>query len=315
MTFLLVAKESIKEFYTKFQYPVEVAFRMLVTFLMLLSINAKIGYMPALQNIPLLLLVSVVCGFLTPAIIVMVEFVFIIANLYSLSMEVSAVAFIIILIISLLFIRFSRKSILLLAIVPIAFFLKIQYIVPLIVGIFMLPSATFSMACGVLIYSMMNVASMNAVAIRGLKNSQFFEKINIFLEGITSDKNLYLYLFSFIVVSLIVYAMKKSAVDYAFAIAISFGAISNMILLLLGDLLYNIDVNLFLAIISMVISAVIVYVMHFFYLGIDYKRVERVQFEDDEYYYYVKAVPKMNISATSKTVKQISSKTQKNIKK
>ncbi|MDE7222706.1 MAG: hypothetical protein K2O34_02860, partial [Acetatifactor sp.] len=28
-------------------------------------------------------------------------------------------------------------------------------------------------------------------------------------------------------------------------------------------------------------------------------------YEDDEYYYYVKAVPKMNVSAASKTVKRI----------
>ena len=37
----------------------------------------------------------------------------------------------------------------------------------------------------------------------------------------------------------------------------------------------------------------------------DYSRTEKVQFEDDEYYYYVKAVPKMTVAAQTKTVKKI----------
>ena len=34
-------------------------------------------------------------------------------------------------------------------------------------------------------------------------------------------------------------------------------------------------------------------ILEFFFYNLDFSRVERVQFEDDEYYYFVKAVPKM----------------------
>ena len=37
----------------------------------------------------------------------------------------------------------------------------------------------------------------------------------------------------------------------------------------------------------------------------DYSRTEIVQFEDDEYYYYVKAVPKVHVAVPEKTVKKI----------
>ena len=46
-------------------------------------------------------------------------------------------------------------------------------------------------------------------------------------------------------------------------------------------------------------------VMQFFLFNVDYSRVERVQFEDDEYYYYVKAVPKMTFVTPERTVKKI----------
>ena len=40
-------------------------------------------------------------------------------------------------------------------------------------------------------------------------------------------------------------------------------------------------------------------------------RTERLQFEDDEYYYYVKAVPKAVVSGTNKQVKRFSGKDEK----
>ncbi|MBQ8166184.1 MAG: hypothetical protein IJZ96_04010, partial [Lachnospiraceae bacterium] len=35
---------------------------------------------------------------------------------------------------------------------------------------------------------------------------------------------------------------------------------------------------------------------------VDYSRKETVQFEDDDYYYYVKAIPKYNVTAKKKNV-------------
>ena len=37
----------------------------------------------------------------------------------------------------------------------------------------------------------------------------------------------------------------------------------------------------------------------------DYTRAEHLQFEDDEYYYYVKAIPKVSVAVREKTVKKI----------
>ena len=41
--------------------------------------------------------------------------------------------------------------------------------------------------------------------------------------------------------------------------------------------------------------------------SVDYTRTEYTQFEDDDYYYYVKAVPKMNIAAPDVKVQKINS--------
>ena len=47
------------------------------------------------------------------------------------------------------------------------------------------------------------------------------------------------------------------------------------------------------------------FVLEFFFLAVDYSRTETLQFEDDEYYYYVKAVPKVGVTLPEKQVKHI----------
>ena len=40
----------------------------------------------------------------------------------------------------------------------------------------------------------------------------------------------------------------------------------------------------------------------------DYKHTENVQFEDDDYYYYVKAIPKTKVAAPDRKVRSITGK-------
>lgn len=41
--------------------------------------------------------------------------------------------------------------------------------------------------------------------------------------------------------------------------------------------------------------------------AVDYSRTEYIQFQDDDYYYYVKAVPKITVSAPDVKVQKINS--------
>ncbi|MDE5892093.1 MAG: hypothetical protein K2H45_04110, partial [Acetatifactor sp.] len=72
-----------------------------------------------------------------------------------------------------------------------------------------------------------------------------------------------------------------------------------------GDLVYDTNLSLGLAVLGSIVALVIAKILEFFRFCVDYSRTEKVQYEDDEYYYYVKAVPKMSVPAASKTVKRI----------
>ena len=71
--------------------------------------------------------------------------------------------------------------------------------------------------------------------------------------------------------------------------------ITCFVVLLVSSAVLDAEVGIGGAILSLFISTLIVLVLQFFIFNVDYSRAEYVQFEDDDYYYYVKAVPKITV--------------------
>ena len=71
-----------------------------------------------------------------------------------------------------------------------------------------------------------------------------------------------------------------------------------------GDTRY-LKLSIISALLGAVVTVIVCKIIEFFRFCLDYSRTEKVQFEDDEYYYYVKAVPKMTVAAPTNTVKKI----------
>ena len=75
--------------------------------------------------------------------------------------------------------------------------------------------------------------------------------------------------------------------------------------ILAGDFFYDISIQIIPLLTGVFISAAVAAVYHFFVFNVDYSRTEYTQFEDDDYYYYVKAVPKISVSARDVRVQKI----------
>lgn len=110
---------------------------------------------------------------------------------------------------------------------------------------------------------------------------------------------------AFVITIIVVYLLRRLSVDYAWTIAMVAGGILDLVILLIGDLMYDTNMSVVEAILGTVLALVVAKMLEFFRFCVDYSRTEKVQFEDDEYYYYVKAVPKMTVAAQTKTVKKI----------
>jgi hypothetical protein len=110
---------------------------------------------------------------------------------------------------------------------------------------------------------------------------------------------------AFVATRFVVYFIRRLSVDYAWMIAIVTGALLDILILLFGDLMYNIELSIVGLIVGSIVAVLLAKLIEFFAFNVDYSRTELVQFEDDEYYYYVKAVPKNAVATPQKRVKTI----------
>ena len=78
-----------------------------------------------------------------------------------------------------------------------------------------------------------------------------------------------------------------------------------MILQVAGSFLTDADVPVLSVIAGAAGAIVLMLVLEFFLFNVDYTRAEYLQYEDDDYYYYVKAVPKIKMTQSSRSVKTI----------
>ena len=305
MTTLLVVKQYIKNFISKYEVYLKPLMKLILALASLMMINSKIGYMHRLDNISIVLIVALMCSFMPMSFIIFVAAVFTVLHLYALSLECAAIALVLFLVLFLLYFRFSPKDTLVVLLTPMCFVLKIPYAVPLTMGLIGTPASAISVGCGVIVSYLISYIADSATALSGMDTEDIITKVRYIVDGLLNNKEMLLTIFAFAVTIVIVYLIKRMSINYAWTIAMIAGAIVDVMILLVGDLMFDTNVSIIGIIIGTVFSMLIAKVVEFFAFHVDYSRVEKVQFEDDEYYYYVKAVPKITVATPSKTVKRI----------
>ena len=305
MTTLLVAKQYIRSFINKYEVYLKPLMKLILAITSLMMINGKIGYMHRLDDISIVLIVALMCSFMPMNFIIFIAAVFTVLHMYALSLECAAVALVLFLVMFLLYFRFSPKDTLVVLLTPICFVLKIPYAIPLTMGLIGTPASAISVGCGVVVSYLISYIADSATALSGMDTEDVATKFRFIVDGLLDNKEMLLTIFAFAVTIVIVYLIKRMSVNYSWTIAMIAGAIADVMILLIGDLIFDTNVSIVGIIIGTVFSILIAKIVEFFAFHVDYSRVEKVQFEDDEYYYYVKAVPKITVATPSKTVKRI----------
>ena len=309
MAQLLLLREQIKSIYSKYEAFIQPALKFLLALITLISINNKVKYADRLSNGVVVVIIALFCSFLPINFIVFIAALFILLHLYALSLEAVLVVGSLMLLMFLLYFRFSPKDTILLLLTPILFILKIPYVIPLSAGLIGTPASLVSVGCGVVIYYVLSYVSVNATMLTSMDAEAIFDKIRLLIDAIVKNKEMMMVVIAFSATILTVYLIRRLSVDHAWTIAIITGTLMDILIILIGDLKFNTYISIVGLILGSIVGVLIVVVLKFFVFNVDYSRTERVQFEDDEYYYYVKAVPKNTVAITDKKVKKIKGQT------
>ena len=271
MTKLLEIKDQLIRFYSKYETYLYPIVKFAVALALFTVINTNIGFMEKISRFPVALLLALVCAILPTGAILWIGAIVVLADMYALSMEVALTALILFAILFFVYFRFAPKDGLTVVLTPLCFKLYSPYVMP--VGSSLLRSAysVIGVVCGTVVYYFLDGIHRNAGALMSASNAdeeQSSSKFDISVGQFLGNKEMYLVIVIFV---------------------------SYIVLGVTGKTLWLIVGN--------IISLLIAFILQFLFMNLDYARTERVQFEDDDYYYYVKAVPKKMVAVREVTVK------------
>ena len=308
MTQLLVIREQLKKICGKYEVYLVPIGKFLTALITFLIINGNIGYMEKVAKFPIALILALLCSFLPMNFIIICGALLSLLHVYSLSMECALIVGVVYLLMFLLYFRFSPKDTFVVILTPICCVLQIPYAIPLSMGLIGTPASAVSVSCGVVVYHVLKYIKESANALSALDSDGMMSKFKYLIDGIINNKAMFIMVIAFSVTVVLVYIVRRMNIDYAWTIAIIVGGLADILILLIGDLMYTTNIPILGVILGSALAFGVVKVLQFFVFNVDYARTERVQFEDDEYYYFVKAVPKVNISTPEVKVKRVSGK-------
>ena len=110
MTNLLVFREQLRKFYSKYELYLTPIFKFLLALVTLVMINSSIGYMSELKKSVVVLVLALICSFLPMNFIVFAAAAVTLGHLYKFSMECALVALVVFLLLFILYFRFSSND-------------------------------------------------------------------------------------------------------------------------------------------------------------------------------------------------------------
>ena len=191
---------------------------------------------------------------------------------------------------------------------PLAFLFKIPYAIPLLVGLGGSLASVIPVGCGVFLYYLVMYVKQNAGILTNEGSVDIVQKYSQILKSVIFNQTMMVMIATCAVGIIIVYLIRRLSMDYSWIIAIIAGSVAELLVIFIGDFVFGVSVAVGQLILGILLSTLIAVVYNFFIITVDYTRTEYVQFEDDDYYYYVKAVPKMNVSTPDVKVQKISSR-------
>jgi hypothetical protein len=202
-----------------------------------------------------------------------------------------------------------KESILIIAMLA-ACQIRLPFLVPLLAGLYLSITSLIPVAIGVFIWSFIPVVAglLDKAPTAGMDFMKMPETLGGLLPelaaAVSSSQSWVLHSFIFAMVLLVVFAISRISIDYSKDIAVVLGALLVIVSFVITQILTGMEEDLLSLSLRAVLSALIVEAVRFFDVVLDYNKAERIEFEDEDNYYFVKVVPKVIMSRRSKPVRR-----------
>lgn len=304
MTALLEFKQKLKSFYGQYEIYILPFLKFVVGLVYFMWINQNMGYMKELNNIFVVLILALICSILPSAAMIFVGCVLMVGHCYALGIEVAGFMLVLLLFMVILLLRFSTGKNIVLVFTPLSFSLNVPALLPVGSGLLCSAVSALPAGCGVIIYYFVRLLQSQAQIFEN-PDMEMLDRLTILADGMVQNWEMWINVVAFILVTLLVNLIRTRSFDYAWRIAIVVGGVTYAFIMLAGSFYFEVAIDMVSLIVFTVVAVVVGIILEFFVFGGDYSRTERLEYEDDEYYYYVKAVPKASVATSERSIKKI----------
>ena len=305
MVRLIGIRENIRSFYQKYDSYIRPGAKAVLSFFVLFILSRLFAYESQLNHIYIFVAISVIQAFLPLSFLYFTSTVLVAANLFSLSPEIMLIFLAVAIACRLTLLYVDGAYSVLVMLVPVLFFLKLEYFIPVLVGMIYGVGGVLPVLGGILIYYiavctrdisvLLSSGSVNGTGIGLQKIIQMF----------AINKEMFVMMIAFCLVVFLSSVLYRMFYERAWQLTVVLGNIALAFILLVGRLVFELDYSILRVFLSCILAIFVAAVYQFFRGAGDLSRIEKVTFEDDEYIYYVKAVPKFQLSQTVRSVTRI----------
>ena len=305
MNKLFEMKGYLSKYYGKYSNIVDKAIKFVVALLAFTFINQNIGFSSIISNPFMAILLSVICMMLPSPITVVFVTIATMLQLLTLSVGATIVAGALFLIMYGFYVRYAPGKSIIILLVPIAFMMHIPVAIPIVLGLIGSPICILPISMGTMVYYLIDYVKSNSTMLETVGEGGIMEQVANYAQQILVNREMWCSIIAFAICLLLVYNVRRMSVDYSWEIAIIAGTLGNINAMAYGYIIMDIQLSYISLIVGSIVAVIVAFIVKFFVFAVDYTRTERLQYEDDEYYYYVKAVPKASVTIPEKTVKRI----------
>ena len=305
MSTLLVMKEQLQVLYAKYSTYITIGMRLILGLLVFGLINSNIGFMKAASSGLCTVGLAAVCAFLPTIVMVLAATALILLHLYSLSMVIAIVAVMYFFVMYIFYFRFTSRLAWLALLTAVGFALKVPFAVVVGIGLLGTPVCLIPAVCGAFTYYMVHFVKMSSSTFKDGSANSMVEGLMSFTKQTLANKEMWVMIAAVIFCVLVVYSVRTRALDHAWKIASVAGTAAAVVVCVAGNVVLNTHISYVVLLVGGAAAIAVGLILEVLFLAVDYSRTEHLEFEDDEYHYYVKAVPKVAVSAPEKSVKHI----------
>ncbi len=310
MKFLPKLKYKIDEYYVKHPVLTGYIVRLALSVLALFLLRDNIGFNEILSNTIFVIAFALICSFIPVKLMTLALVAYAIVHLFSLSVGVGVLSCLLFVVLYLIYFRFDEKTGYVIILIPLLCMLRLPFLAPVILAVAAPLGSVASVILGFVAYYYLHYIQMNTAVFIGAVDTSEISKMSMALQGLFAYKEMWYTMGCVLVAFLAAYYLKKINVNRSGHMAVAIGTGIWLILTLLCNLVTeSMNYNKLIWYVGGAVATIILgMIISDLVLPLDFSRTELLEFEDDEYKYFVRAVPKAVVTKESVKIKRIYSR-------